>query len=278
MAETDQMGLVTLTAPRSPPAEAYRTLRSNINFATLDSPARNLLFTSAGSGEGKSVTVANLSVVFAQSGQSVIVVDSDLRRPILHRLFDREYTRGLTSVLVGELSIEDALQDTDVPNLRLMASGPLPPNPAELLDSERMTRFISEAGTFADLVIYDSPPTIMLADGIIMSAKLDQTVLVAESGQVTRDAFDEVIRLLSRARGNILGAVLNKLDISRSGYYYYYYYYYYYDYGQTGTENDINGNSRANNNHQMPVESPIRPLNREQAQRFNNHAEDESPD
>jgi len=228
LAETEKTGLLTIEEPRSPPAEAYRTLRSNINFATLDNPVRTFLVTSAGSGEGKSRVLANLGVVFAQAGQSVILVDSDLRRPTLHRLFGLNSTPGLTSVLVGEITIEEALQQTQIENLRVITSGPLPPNPTELLDSRRMDDLIPQIADRANVVFFDSPPSIMLADAIVLSAKLDTTILVAESGQVTRDAFNETVRLINRARGNILGAVLNKMDISRSGYHYYYYYYYYY--------------------------------------------------
>jgi len=255
LSETEKTGLLTLEAPRSPPAEAYRTLRSNINFATLDNPVQTFLVTSAGSGEGKSGVLANLGIVFAQAGQSVILVDSDLRRPNLHRLFDLEGIPGLTSVLVGELTVEEALQQTQVENLQLMASGPLPPNPTELLDSRRMDDFIADVIGRADMVIFDSPPSIMLADSIVLSAKLDTTILVAESGQVTRDAFNEVVRLINRARGDILGAVLNKMDVSRAGYHYYYYYYYYYDEQQrTEPASDI-----ANSTDRVPTLPTIKP-------------------
>ncbi len=237
LAESEQAQIMTLAAPRSPPTEAYRTLRSNINFATLDKPAQRFLITSAGSGEGKSVVAANLGVVFAQAGESVIVADSDLRRPKIHRLFDLNSTPGLTSVLMGETALEDALQETEVENLRVLTSGPLPPNPAELLDSSRMDDLIEDIVNYADIVLFDSPPAIMLADAIVLSAKLDTTILVVESGQVTHEALSETVRLVDRAHGDILGAVLNKMDVSRSGYYYYYYYYYY-DYSRPTPEEE----------------------------------------
>lgn len=223
--ETGTEDLITILSPKSPPAEAYRTLRSNINFSMLDQPARRFLVTSAGAGEGKSVTAANIAVVFAQAGQSVILVDTDLRRPSLHRLLHCESTRGLTNVLVGESSIEEVLQDTHVEGLRLIASGPLPPNPAEMLDSAAMERFIAELTNYADVILFDSPPAIVLTDAVILASKIERTILVAESGQVTREAFNEAVRLINNARGNILGVVLNKLRLSASDYYYYYYYY-----------------------------------------------------
>ncbi len=272
LADVEPDQLVTIGSPRSPAAEAYRTLRANINFAMVDDPAKTVMVTSSGAGEGKSLTVANLGVVLAQAGQSVIIVDSDLRRPIHYRLFDIDATPGLTSVLMDELSIEEALQDTEVENLRIMTSGPLPPNPAEMLDSARMARFISEALNHADIVFFDSPPAIMLADAIIMSAKVDCTILVAESGQVTSDAFNETVRLINRARGKILGAVLNKLDVSHAGYYYYYYYYYY-DYSRRAQEGEADEDATGTSG--MSAESPIRPLSPEQAARFNHLSDDE---
>lgn len=247
--EQDPERLVALATPKSPPAEAFRTLRSNINFALVDQPAHSFLVTSAGAGEGKTLTAANLAVVLAQAGQSVVLVDSDLRRPFLHRIFDCDSTMGLTNILVGELPLPQALQDTGVENLKLIPSGPLPPNPAELLDSAAMQAFINQVSQQADIIIYDSPPCIMLTDAIVLSAKIERTILVAEAGQVTRDAFNEMVRLITNARGNILGAVLNKLKVTAGDYYYYYYYYYYYTYGpRTGEEEDTS------------VRSPIPPL------------------
>ncbi len=228
---TEEVGeqLVTIAAPKSPPAEAYRTLRSNINFALVESPARTFVVTSAGAGEGKSCIAANLAVAFAQAGQSVIIVDSDLRRPVQHHLFECEAIPGLTNVLVGEMTIGELLQETGVPNLRLLASGPLPPNPAELIDSAAMDDVIAQLGAMADIVLFDSPPAIMLTDAVILSSKVERVILVAEAGQVTRDAFGEMLRLIQHARGTILGAVLNKLRLTPGDYYYYYYYYYYSD-------------------------------------------------
>jgi capsular exopolysaccharide synthesis family protein len=217
--------LITVSAPKSPPAEAYRTLRSNINFSLLEDPASMFLVTSAGSGEGKTVTASNIEGVFAQAGQSVIVVDTDLRRPTLHRLLHGDSSRGLTNILVGEASIEDVLQDTHVEGLKLISSGPLPPNPAEMLDSDPMRRLIQDLKEYADIVIFDSPPAIVLTDAVVLSSKVERTILVAEAGQVTKEAFGEAVRLIRNARGNLLGVVLNKLRLSASDYYYYYYYY-----------------------------------------------------
>jgi len=159
------------------------------------------------------------------------VVDTDLRRPTQHRLFNADNSRGLTNVLVGEAALAEVIQDTAVPNLRILASGPLPPNPAELLDSRAMTALLTEIREMADLVIMDSPPAVVLTDALLVASRVDQCLLVASAGQVTREAFDEMVRLLRHARGHILGAMLNKLKVT-SGDYYYYYYYYYYDYNR----------------------------------------------
>ncbi len=227
MLETPPDELVTITAPKSPPAEAYRALRSNITFSQVDSPAHTFLLTSAGAGEGKSLTVANLAVVFAQAGQRVLLIDSDLRRPALQRLLHIDRASGLTNALIGESSLEDVIVEIEqVPGLYVVPTGPLPPNPADLLDSERMTEIIREATQFADIVFLDSPPAIVLTDAVLLSSKVDQTLLVAECDHVSRTAFTELIRLIRHARGNILGAILNKLRLSTSDYYYYYYYYY----------------------------------------------------
>jgi len=217
--------LVTVDAPKSPSAEAYRTLRSNIRFSLFDRPARTFLITSAGSGEGKSVTTANLAVAQAHSGLSVILVDADLRRPVQHKLFGVPSEVGVTNVVVGDMSVAEALTPTEVPGLRLLTSGPVPPNPAELLESEQMTAVIQELTQLADLVIFDSPPAVMLTDATVLAAKLDRTIVVAESGQITERALADVERLFRHARADILGIVLNKLRITGGDYHYYYYYY-----------------------------------------------------
>lgn len=216
---------VTATAPKSPPAEAYRTLRSNLRFSLFDKPAKTFLVTSAGAGEGKSQTAANLAIAYAQSGESVILVDADLRRPILDRLLGVNADVGVTNVLVGDNKLEDALMPTEVPGLRLLTSGPLPPNPAELLESGRMTALVERLAALADLVILDSPPALMLTDAAILSAQVDHTIIVAESGGVTERALRDLERRFRHARADVLGIVLNKLRITGSDYYYYYYYY-----------------------------------------------------
>jgi len=217
--EDTGLQVITLAAPQSPASEAYRTLRSSIYFTLTDLPARSFVIASSIGGEGRSTVAANLGVVMAHVGQSVILVDTDLRKPVHASLFGCDPGHGLTNVLVGEASVEDALQETGVPGLQLLATGPLPPNPAELLDSARMTELIAELTRRADVVIFDSPPSLLLADGVILSSKVDRTILIAESSRVTIEAFREVTRLVEHARGSILGVVLNKYRTPAGRYY-----------------------------------------------------------
>jgi capsular exopolysaccharide synthesis family protein len=220
---------VTIGAPKSPTAEAYRTLRSNIRFALFDQPAKSFVVCSAGAGEGKSLTAANLAVACAQGGDAVILVDTDLRRPVLHRLFKSEASPGLTNALVGEQTPPEVLHDTAVPGLRLLPTGPLPPNPAELLDSQQMDEVIAQLSSEADIIILDSPPALMLTDAGILASKVDRTIVVAEAGQITERAFADLMRIFEYARADVLGVVLNKLRVGAGDYYYYYYSYYDYD-------------------------------------------------
>jgi capsular exopolysaccharide synthesis family protein len=215
--------VVTLAAPHSPASEAFRTLRSNIAFALTDLPARSFLCAAALGAEGRSSIGANLAVVTAHAGQTVILVDTDLRKPVLADLFGLNPALGLTNLLVGDASLDEVLQETGIPGLFLLASGPLPPNPAELLDSARMTELIAQLHTRADVTIFDSPPALLLADAVILSSKVDRVLLTAESGRVTLDAVREVLRLMYHARASVLGIVLNKYRMPTAGFYQQYY-------------------------------------------------------
>lgn len=224
--------LVVVAAPKSPYAEAYRSIRSQINFRLWEKPGKILLVTSALAGEGKTLTVANLAAAYAQAGQSVMVVDTDLRRPAVHQLFHAENTVGLTNVVVGEAKLSDVIIDTGIPGLRLVASGPLPPNPAELLESEGTREIIQRAGEMADIVLLDSPPCLVISDAAVLGAYVDQVILVVQAGQVNARELGRTREILEAGRAPILGAILNRVPLTRGGYYYYYYYYYYYGYGQ----------------------------------------------
>ncbi len=223
--KTAQDRLVTLSAPRSPIAEAYRLLRTNFQFAAVDRPLRRIVITSPGPGDGKSTTAANLAVVFAQGGKSVILVDADLRRPQQHRIFQRTASYGLSTALVDAATpVTSFLQPTDVPGLRLLTSGPIPPNPAELLGSQRMAQLMQTLTQEADMVIMDSPPVLSVADATILANAADGVVLVADAGRTRREMARRAKESLERAGANLLGMVLNRMTRQTSGYYYYYYY------------------------------------------------------
>lgn len=218
--------LVAADHPRSPVSEAYRSLRTNLQFSAVDKPLKTLLVTSANPIEGKSLTVANLGVVMAQAGHSVVLIDADLRRPTLHRIFGLTKEEGLTNALLqGNPSPDGYLQATKVENLRVLTSGPLPPNPSELLSSERMRKLIEHLKGQADVLLFDSPPSLAVTDAAVLSSQVDGVLLVVDAGACRRDLAARAVEGLSKVGGNVLGAVLNKLSPRGSGYYYYYYYY-----------------------------------------------------
>lgn len=227
-------GLVTVLKPRSPDAEAFRSLRTNLRFSVLRKPHASLLITSAHPGEGKSSVAANLAVAIAQSGQNVVLLDADLRRPSLHRFFGLPNSLGMTSLLLDDqLTVEDALQDVaDVPGLKVLTTGPLPPNPAEVLESPDLTALMARLRDGADAVIVDSPPLLVVTDAAILAGKADGTVLVVDSCTTRTDAARRAIAVLEKIGVTPVGAVVNKLDLRAvSGYYYYYRDRYRYDYG-----------------------------------------------
>lgn len=212
--------LVTFTHPRSPVAEAYRALRTNIQFSSLDRPLRTCLVTSTGAREGKSTTAANLAITFAQAGSSVILVDADLRRPSQHRLFGLPNERGLTTMLLQEGG-ELPAQYTAIPNLRLLASGPLPPNPAEVLGFRRMDEAIARLKDAADLIIFDTPPIIAVTDAAVLSSKVDGVLLVFSAGRTKRDHARRAQAILEKVNANLVGVVLNNAQLDRAAYHYY---------------------------------------------------------
>lgn len=217
--------LITQTDPKSAAAEAFRTLRTNIQFAGLDQPCRSVVITSATAGEGKTTAVANFGLVAAQAGSRVCLVDSDLRRPALHRMFGLENTRGLTTALVQELPFAEVAQPTRIPHLSVLTTGPLPPNPAELVGSKRMRELLEAAASTFDLILCDSPPIISVADGVALAAQCDGVILVVRAGKVAFDVIQRATSQIEAVKGRILGVILNSVDLRRDGYYNYYRYY-----------------------------------------------------
>ena len=225
--------LLTLNEPRSNFSECFRVLRTNLQFSSLDRPLRTLVVTSPQPTEGKSTTAANLAVVIAQAGLRVVLVDTDLRRPVLHKIFELPNDWGLTGALFGEyLRPKDAPLLTPVENLSVIPSGPLPPNPSEILGSKRMESFIEDLKLRADVIIFDSPPLLTVTDSNVLSTKVDGVVLVADCGSTRRDAIQKAAESLRKVGAQILGTVLNRVNTRSSGYYYYYYSQYYDQDGQ----------------------------------------------
>ena len=214
--------LVTLSSPRSPISEAYRTLRTNLQFVSLDKPLRTLLVTSPGAEEGKSTMLANLAVAMAQGEKRVILVDCDLRRPSLHKLLGLESKPGLTTMMVEEEAMsEPPLQETAVSGLYFLASGLLPPSPADLLGSRRMDRVLELLKERADVVLLDAPPVVAVSDAAVLATKVDGVLLVVSAGQTKRDSVQAAKTRLEKVNANLIGAVLTNvpLDASLERYY-----------------------------------------------------------
>ncbi len=214
--------LITVSNPRSPAAEAYRTLRTNLEFSALDKPLRTMVVTSAGADEGKSTTLANLAVTMAQAGKRVILVDCDLRRPSLHSVFEVRNNCGVTDLLRDDsLLAHPPLQDTPIANLKVITSGQLPPNPSELLGSRRMGDVIQGLLNYADILLFDAPPIIAVTDAAILSSKVDGVLLVLSAGKTSRDHAKKAQALLEKAHARLVGAVLNNARLDSSMNYYY---------------------------------------------------------
>ena len=214
--------LITLTNPRSPVSEAYRTLRTNIEFSSFEKQLHTLVVTSASPEEGKSTTLANLAVAMAQSGKQVILVDCDLRKPSQHVVFGLQNERGLTSLMVPDADLSNPpLQPTAQEGLQLLTAGPLPPNPSEMLGSKRMEEIIKRLGALADIVIFDAPPIIAVTDAAVLATKVDGVLLVVNAGGTKREHMQRAHALLKKVNAPLIGAVLNNVKYDQSLHKYY---------------------------------------------------------
>lgn len=221
--------LVVALDPLDPAAEAYRNLRMNLMFmSTEEEPIRSVLFSSSGPGEGKSTTAVNFAVMLAQQGQRVLLVDSDLRRPSLHRALDLLREPGLTNLLVGDASVREAIRPNVLPNLDVLPSGPFPPNPSELLNSKAMVRLLEELQGRYSQVIVDSPPVLAVTDAAVLATHTDGAVLVLRSGETEQRAAERSVDQLRRLGVRLFGAVLNEVSTTTTEESYYLQYYYAY--------------------------------------------------
>ena len=219
-------GLVALESPKSAAAEAFRALRTNIQFASPDKPVHTILATSTSPDDGKSTTVANLAVTFASAGSPTILVDADLRRPQLHTIFGLANDAGLTTFIssmsrASETPAEIPLQETGVPNLLVLTSGPVPPNPAEILASQKMAEVLEMLRARADYVLIDTPPVIAVTDAAVLASRVDGVFLVVNAGKTRRDLAVKARDILQQVNANLLGVVLNNAKIDKSAYEYY---------------------------------------------------------
>ena len=238
--------LVTEQPTRSALAEAFRAIRTNLQFASPDNPIHTLLVTSAIPGEGKSTVTANLGIAMAQMGIRTLLVDTDLRKPVLRRVFGLEQESGFSDFMADRISLEEALCATGVENLTLLPAGSLPPNPSELLGSKKMESLIDRLKQDYQLVIFDSPPAIGVTDAAILGSKLDGAVLIVRTGKTDRAAMLRAKEILERVRTNVLGVILHMVTPvhGRYGYYYGYYYHYYPYYGEKGEKKSRSRKSR----------------------------------
>ncbi|MBI4494677.1 MAG: polysaccharide biosynthesis tyrosine autokinase [Chloroflexi bacterium] len=207
--------------------EAYRVLRTNLQFTGLERPLRSILMTSAGPGEGKSTTAANLAAALAQAGFRTLLIDADLRRPSVHQLFELPNRSGLTTLLLQECAAEEYLQATTVPNLRVLPSGPIPPNPSELLASRRMSARLKEFAQLADYVILDSPPVLLVSDPLALASQVDGVLLVINARGARSGAVLRAREALEKVGAHLAGTILNRFQQKSRGYYYPRYEYYY---------------------------------------------------
>ncbi|MBC7074983.1 MAG: CpsD/CapB family tyrosine-protein kinase [Syntrophomonadaceae bacterium] len=217
--------LISSKSPKSPVAEAFRTLRTNLAFTGMDHSSRSILVTSPSPEDGKSAVAANLAVVLAQAGNRVILVDCDLRKPVQHKIFQVANDRGFTNCLVQAAEIEEAVIKTGVDNLDLLTSGPVPPNPAEILASKHMSNLLEHLLGKYDYVITDAPPLLAVTDAAILATQVDGVILVVRSANTRIDQAREAKNRLLKVNARLLGAVLNQVKVNSYGYQYYYYYY-----------------------------------------------------
>lgn len=220
--------------PKSHIAECTRAVRTNLLFMSPDKPLKRMLVTSSGPQEGKSTTAINLAIAMAQSGQRVLIVDTDMRRPRLHRAFGVPNDLGVSSIVVGEGKLEDAIKTTEVPGVYLLPCGPVPPNPAELLHTRAFGELLETLEARFDRVLLDSPPVGAVADAVVLATQVNGVVMVLKAGVTNRDVARRTLRALNDVKATMLGAVLNDVNLERSRYgdYSYGYSYRYYGYGE----------------------------------------------
>ncbi|MFA6345963.1 MAG: polysaccharide biosynthesis tyrosine autokinase [Syntrophales bacterium] len=220
--------LISHLSPKSTASEAYRGIRTSILFSSAEQAPQVLIISSSGPREGKTITSANIAITMAQAGNRVVILDCDMRRPRVHKIFSLSRDRGMSNLLVGNDELDNIVIHTDIPNLDVIPSGPIPPNPSEVLSSQRMADLIEVLRGRYDRIIIDTPPITAVTDAVILSKVVDGVVLIVRAGVAHRELVRNAVEQLRQVNAHILGAVLNGVDMGRDSYYYYQYYYYYY--------------------------------------------------
>lgn len=215
--------LVVRTNPQSIAAEQYRTIRTNINFSIPELDSKVLLFTSPAKEEGKSTTAANMAIVFAETGKKVLLVDADMRRPTLFRTFQLGNNTGLSNLLLRKGNLKHSVKASGIANLDLLMSGQIPPNPAELLESDALDELLEEMRGLYDYVLFDSPPILSVTDSKILANRCDGTVLVINTGKSEKISVEKARDSLATSKAFIVGVVLNNYPMTNENYYYHNY-------------------------------------------------------
>ena len=226
--------LITKEDPKSPVSEAYRSLRTSMLYSTTKKNIKSILVSSAGPGEGKTTTVANLAITYANLGKKTLLVDTDLRRPVVHKVFDIDREPGITTYLSnGVDDYRSLIRNSEIDNLSIITAGIIPPNPSELLGSPRMAGLVKKLEKDWDMILFDSPPMVAVTDATMISKEIDQIVLIVKVGQTDKKAFRHTISNLNNIEAPLGGIIMNAVTHKSSygSYYYYYYYQYYHYYG-----------------------------------------------
>lgn len=216
--------IISITKPKSPIAEAYRGIRTSIEFSNLDKELKVISVTSSMQNEGKSTVMANLAVSFANLDKKVLIIEGDLRNPSVHRMFNISNINGLTDILLGNKSFTESVYCTDVKNLHVLTCGPIPPNPSEMLSSKRIREFVESVRDYYDYIFIDAPPIGIVTDAGIISTYTDGCIFVVGAGEADIEMAKVSKERLEKVGANILGVVLNKFEASGANGYYNYYY------------------------------------------------------
>lgn len=208
---TNNSSLIVSTNLKSPITEEYRLLRTKILFSSKDKHLKTIMVTSSQSGEGKSTTISNLAVTYAQEGKKVLLIDADLRKPSLHRIFSQLNLQGLSTVLAGQLSIKEAILETSISQLSLLPSGPLPGNPSELINSTAMRELLEAMKEQYDVILIDTPSVLTVTDSVIVSALCDGVIMVVAAGKVKKERLKKAQEQLEHVNARILGIVINRV-------------------------------------------------------------------